>query len=110
MDREYLYDRIAGCLMGGALGDALGYGVEFDSWESIRRHYGEAGVTGLYPAGDKALISDDTQMTLFTNEGLVMGCRRSAERGISAPAESCVYQAYLCWLITQGRRPPMKPL
>ncbi len=32
MDSMYLYDRIAGCLIGGALGDALGYEVEFMPW------------------------------------------------------------------------------
>ena len=56
-------DRALGCLVGGAVGDALGYAVEFESWPSIRTMYGPKGITryDLSPSG-KALISDDTQM------------------------------------------------
>ena len=28
-------DRVLGCLIGGAVGDALGYQVEFKSWPQI---------------------------------------------------------------------------
>ena len=59
MDRMILYDRIAGCMMGGALGDALGYEVEFLPWEMIKRQYGQ--VRALETHGGKARFSDDTQ-------------------------------------------------
>lgn len=100
MDREKLKNRIAGCLMAGALGDALGYEVEFLPWRLIKSKYGEGGIRRPALTQGKALISDDTQMTLFTNEGLLLpGCfpDRIASRGTAGDA----YLAYLCWLRTQ---------
>ena len=66
-------DRIKGSMFGGAIGDALGYAVEFDSWKGVQRKYGEQGITN-YQLNDKGIaeISDDTQMTLFTANGLMM--------------------------------------
>ncbi len=40
-------ERIKGCLLGGAVGDALGAPVEFDGWADIRESFGPSGVTGL---------------------------------------------------------------
>jgi ADP-ribosylglycohydrolase len=40
-------DRIRGCLMAGAVGDALGAPVEFWSLAEIRRRLGPDGVTGF---------------------------------------------------------------
>ena len=63
-------DRILGCLLGGAVGDALGAPVEFTSLRNIRAEHGDLGVrdfvAGAWPAGT---FTDDTQMTLFTAEG-----------------------------------------
>ena len=43
-----LQDRIRGSLIGGAIGDALGYPVEFIySFEGIQARYGERGITRL---------------------------------------------------------------
>ena len=92
MDQKTLYDRIAGCLMAGALGDALGYTVEFTRWSGIQDRFGPGGIRALVPDRGKARISDDTQMTLFTNEGMVLGAMR-AERGDPAPVETYVYHA-----------------
>ena len=65
-------DRIAGCLLGGAIGDAMGAGVEFLSLVEIRQRFGEHGVTGYTRAyGRECAITDDTQMTLFTLEGVI---------------------------------------
>jgi ADP-ribosylglycohydrolase len=60
-------DRIRGSLLGGAVGDALGAGIEFMKLNEIRRRYGAQGVTGYVEAyGRRGAITDDTQMTLFT--------------------------------------------
>ena len=67
-----IQDRIRGSLVGGAIGDALGYPVEFMSRKSILRHFGEKGITRFeLDKSGKALVSDDTQMTLFTANGLL---------------------------------------
>jgi ADP-ribosyl-[dinitrogen reductase] hydrolase len=93
-------DRYRGCLLGGAVGDALGAGVEFASLAEIRRQYGPAGVTGYVPCyGRSGAITDDTQMTLFTAEGLL----RARRHGGDVP--DAFWQAYQRWLLTQGLAP-----
>ena len=64
---------IRGSLIGGAAGDALGYAVEFDSYHRIIDKYGEQGITEYELTNGIAQISDDTQMTLFTANGMLMG-------------------------------------
>ncbi len=125
--------RVRGCLLGGALGDALGAPVEFESIQRIRGQYGSAGVTGFVPdrRGRIGLITDDTQMTLFTVEGLireaagkgqvpgsaVTGSARSggttepvtidgAAGPVQGDAASAVRHAYLRWLDTQRHSSP----
>jgi ADP-ribosylglycohydrolase len=66
--------RVRGCLLAGAVGDALGAGVEFLALDEIRRRFGPDGISGYVPAyGRLGAITDDTQMTLFTAEGLLAG-------------------------------------
>jgi ADP-ribosylglycohydrolase len=48
-------------------------------------------------------ITDDTQMTLFTIEGLLRA-RCHAERGGGTPLLIATYHAYIRWLYTQGER------
>lgn len=43
-------NQVLGCMVGGAVGDALGYAVEFESFSSIVRQYGEGG-NNTVPAG-----------------------------------------------------------
>ena len=98
-------DRIAGCLLGGAIGDAMGAGVEFLSLVEIRQRFGEHGVTGYTPAyGRECAITDDTQMTLFTLEGVIRSSVRSRARGVCHPP-SVVRHAYLRWYATQRGGP-----
>jgi ADP-ribosylglycohydrolase len=96
----------AGCLLGGAVGDALGAPVEFLSLAEIRRKFGQGGIRDFAPAyGRIGAITDDTQMTLFTAEGLIRGDNRAREKGIGGGTIHCVYHAYLRWYETQGGRP-----
>ncbi len=92
-----------GCLVGGAIGDALGYNVEFMRLAEIKDRFGENGITDLVLSKDrnKALISDVTQMTLFTADGMIWAYLRCSERGIGSFAGSGTYQSYLRWLYTQ---------
>ncbi len=93
--------RIRGCLLGGAVGDALGEPIEFMSLDRIRESFGPDGITDY--AGPVGHISDDTQMTLFTAEGMIRAELRAIEKGI-CHAPSVVGHAYLRWLHTQGER------
>lgn len=61
-----------GCLIGGAVGDALGYPVEFLSRKRILQQYAEEGITEYAVTNSVAQISDDTQMTLFTANGMIL--------------------------------------
>lgn len=109
MDRNRQLDKIRGSMVGGAVGDALGYPVEFIcSYEGIQKRYGENGITRLDTTqwwlpdeekSGKAWISDDTQMTLFTACGLL-----NAKAQGKAP-KYAICEAYLEWYYTQvGRK------
>jgi ADP-ribosylglycohydrolase len=96
-----LKSRINGCLLGGALGDSLGYAVEFDAIDEIRRRFGAQGLTGFAELPDGTHFSDDTQMTLYTVDGLVEALEW-ANSGVGADVNACLWLAYLRWLATQG--------
>ena len=106
-----LQDRIRGSLIGGAIGDALGYPVEFIySFREIQKRYGERGITRLdikqhwledAEQAGKAVVSDDTQMTLFTANGLL----NAKKQGILLKYGIC--RAYIEWYLTQiGKKSP----
>lgn len=100
-----LLDRFRGCLLGGAVGDALGAPVEFDSAETIKAKFGPNGIGDFVEAyGRIGAITDDTQMTMFTTEGLIRSWTRFLSRGLSSPIDT-VSHAYQRWLMTQGGRP-----
>lgn len=100
---EVNLDKIRGCLIGGGAGDALGYPVEFWDEERILAVYGQNGITAykLDESSGKALISDDTQMTLFTANGILVGDTRGAMRGVQSKPRSYTAMAYQDWLRTQ---------
>lgn len=106
MDKQQLQNKIRGSITGGAIGDALGYPVEFVySFNDICARYGKEGITEFdmsYPwlesEEKKALFSDDTQMTLYTVEGLL-----EAERN-GKPIAPTVCNAYLAWYAHQAGR------
>ncbi|HEX3033357.1 MAG TPA: ADP-ribosylglycohydrolase family protein [Bacillota bacterium] len=107
MKRKPEYFR--GCLLGGALGDALGWPVEFLQYNEIMDKYGPQGIQDLVCTGPGlAQITDDTQMTLFTAEGILraeagraqnVGC---PEPGVDCQTNAIVFHAYQRWLLTQG--------
>lgn len=91
-----------GCLVGGAIGDALGRPVEFLKLDEIVQRFGAGGIQDLQlsPAG-KAEITDDTQMNIFTAEGILRAETRGNQKGICHPP-AVVFYAYQRWLLTQG--------
>ena len=101
-----LRQRFHGCLIGGAVGDALGAPVEFLSDLQIRAKFGPDGIADFAPAYEvRGAITDDTQMTLFTAEGLIRGMVRMRDRGFASLAGTTAH-AYLRWYETQGERAP----
>ena len=102
MTNEEIRDRIRGSLIGGAIGDALGYLIEFETGVKPRQ------VTRF--KGDKGIVSDDTQMTLFTACSLLWRETRWADRGIAMLPPEAIYLGYLDWLSTQQRVPRHWPI
>lgn len=100
---------VLGCLLGGAVGDALGAPVEFLDWSQIRREFGKQGIADFVPVyGQLGAITDDTQMMLFTAEGLLRAYVRSTTKGICLP-HSVIHHALLRWLLTQGIKTNSEP-
>ncbi|MEU6564134.1 ADP-ribosylglycohydrolase family protein [Nocardia nova] len=101
-DHTTIFDRYRGVLLGGAVGDALGWPIEFLKLEQIRDRFGADGLTDFAPAASDSApehITDDTQMTLFTAEGLLR-CVPGAD---PVPV---LRRAYLRWLRTQREPEP----
>lgn len=104
--------RIRGSLLAGAVGDALGASIEFHSLTAIQRDFGLEGLRDYAPAygRDGGAITDDTQMTLFVAEGLVLAARSGA---LHEPSERLriLHRAHLRWLHTQrvAARHPSSP-
>ncbi|RKT85051.1 ADP-ribosylglycohydrolase [Saccharopolyspora antimicrobica] len=97
-----LTERVLGCFLGGALGDSLGSDLEFINAEAITARFGPEGPSGLREAyGVRGAITDDTQMTLFTAEGLIRGSVANRVLGSDDPLPE-VQLAYQRWLHTQG--------
>ncbi len=94
-------EHFKGCIIGGAIGDALGAPIEFISIDQIHSNFGHHGLTDYSEAyGRKGAITDDTQMTLFTAEGLILSKVRKESQGDEGVI-SAVYHALLRWLYTQ---------
>ncbi|WP_169790895.1 ADP-ribosylglycohydrolase family protein, partial [Streptomyces pathocidini] len=92
--------RVRGCLLGGAIGDALGAGIEFASLQEIREEHGPDGVTDYVPAyGRRGAVTDDTQMTLFTVDGLIRAHVRRDTGAWHPPTD--IHRAHLRWAATQ---------
>lgn len=93
MDNNVLKNKIRGSLIGGAIGDALGYQIEFE--HDIK----EKQVTKY--RYDFGIISDDTQMTLFTANALLWRHTRWLLKGMAMQSHEAVYHGYLDWYKTQ---------
>ena len=99
--------RWRGCMFGGAVGDALGAPVEFMTLAEIRERFGPPGIVDYTTAFDRpGSITDDTQMTLFTADGLLRAHIKQSLEGSVNVAE-IVSHAYQRWLMTQGTTTPL---
>lgn len=96
---------VHGCLLGGAIGDAIGAPVETRSLQQIRAEYGPAGVTDVAPLR----ISEETQLTAFTVEALIRGSVRARAKGIGGATMGLLQQGLLVWLRGQVAELPDQP-
>lgn len=103
LDKRKYRDKIRGSMIGGAVGDALGYPVEFLAYREILKRYPPQGIQAYaldFNSG-AALISDDTQMALFTAAGILLG---DTGEGYTGQVRMSVWKAYQEWLTTQSYR------
>jgi ADP-ribosyl-[dinitrogen reductase] hydrolase len=82
-------DRILGCLVGGAIGDAIGRLTIADQ------------PVPANPTAESLEVGGGAQLALFTAEGMVRMLVRFHARGIG-PAFAVIKHAYDRWLFTQG--------
>ena len=102
-------NKFRGCLVGGAVGDALGYPVEFKSIDEIKAAHGDAGITKYQCEGGEALVSYNTQMAMFAAEGIMFGAthefmrKKEEDRGSTLEyIEDYVFDSLLNWGKIQG--------
>ena len=94
-------DRYKGCLLGGAIGDALGLDLEFMDAKRIKNCYGDDGIQELeIGLSGEAEFSDDTQMTIFTIDGLLKSIGDEFDSNIPPQIED-MHESYLNWYKTQ---------
>ncbi len=97
------HDRIHEAIVAGAVGDALGWPTEF-----MRRHeideYGWNGGVRAFVSPDGGVITDDTQMLLFTAEAMVRARTYQRSTGSYGAILSCAFSSYIRWAQTQSIR------
>ncbi len=97
--------KIQGCLIGGAIGDALGWPVEFLKYNQILEKYNGEIKDFCYKTDDYAEITDDTQMTLYTAEGLLRYWPVMHDCGYNEyMITKIIYESYMRWGHGQGIR------
>lgn len=89
-----------GCLLGGAIGDAMGAPLEFLDEEAIQQRYGDKGLRYVRKKGSSYKFTDDTQMTIFTIKGLLNSFSKINSL-IVEPDYNIIYDAYQDWYKTQ---------
>jgi len=101
---ETYRSRVRGCLLGGAIGDALGAPVESWSRRDLAERFGSKGVRQFVAqevAGRpvRGRITDNTQLTLFAVEGIIRASVRT-DRGLGFTV-GVLAGSYDRWLDTQ---------
>lgn len=100
VEQQDFRSRVRGTLLGAAVGDALGAPVEQLTLAQIGEAYGPEWLTDLASAyGRRGAITDLTQLTLFTVDGLIRAQVRR-DTGVWHPPTD-LHRAYLRWAATQ---------
>lgn len=90
-----------GCLLGMAVGDAMGYSVDGLSLSDIRKNYGPNGLMGYDLVNGYADVSSYTQLAAFTCNGLLLALTRGQMMGKMAPLVKYVGLSGREWVASQ---------
>ena len=90
-----------GCLLGMAVGDAMGYTVDSRSWQEIQEDYGPNGLLGYDLVNGYADVTSYTQIAAFTCNGLLFGLTRGQMTGKMAPFIKYIGLASREWAASQ---------
>ena len=90
-----------GCLLGLAVGDAMGYSVDSRSWAEIQEDYGPNGLLGYDLANGYADVTSYTQLAAFTCNGLLLGLTRGQMLGKMAPFVKYIGLSSREWAMSQ---------
>ncbi len=97
-DRQAHY---RGCLLGMAVGDALGYAIDDRNWEEIRRDYGPNGLLGYDLVNGYADVTSYTQLAAFACNGLLLGMTHGQMHGQMAPYVRYIRLSSREWAVGQ---------
>lgn len=91
----------AGCLLGLAAGDAMGYVVDDRTLTQIRQDYGPEGLLGYDLVNGYADISSHTQLAAFVCNGLLLGLTHGQMTGSMDPFVRYIILGEKDWAKTQ---------
>ena len=97
-----------GCLLGLAVGDAMGYTVDNRSLSEIQEDYGPHGLLGYDLVNGYADVTSYTQLAAFTCNGLLFGLTRGQMQGKMAPFIKYIGMSSREWAASQ--RPRGRPV
>ena len=92
-----------GCLLGMAVGDAMGAPVDKMSWREIRADYGPGGLMGYDLTVGGPAVTSHTQLCAFTCNGLLLGQTRERLNGRAAPYVRYIALSQKEWANAQRR-------
>ena len=92
-----------GCLLGLAVGDAMGYSVDTKTWPQIQEDYGPNGLLGYDLVNGYADVTSHTQLAAFTCNGLLLGMTRGQVLGKMAPYVKYAAVGHKEWAMGQRR-------
>lgn len=90
-----------GCLLGLAVGDAMGYTVNSHSLAEIREDYGPNGLQGYDPVNGYADVTSYTQLAAFTANGLLYGLTMGRSKGTMSPFINYIARSHWEWACSQ---------
>lgn len=97
---KHTIENYEGCLFGGAVGDAFGAKLERLSLDDIKHKFRQKVKYLLKDSDGVASVTDDTQMSLFTIDGLLKS-HALLKNGQEKAFYQKIYNSYQDWLKTQ---------